>query len=125
MASQDTLLDILLLLFCIIFTLLVNSLIQGIGHHWAAIISIVILFSLLYGCAERRAWTVPFRLPVVGSSLLSELFLGLTLMTTALAISWFLGVVISRMVSEVEGVLVSLCIFGMLMLMTSSVRNWH
>jgi len=125
MASNGKILNILLLLISIIIALLIDSLLQGIGCHWAAIISLIVLFALLYICAVKRGWNAPFRLPVIGSSRLSELFLGLALVSFSLAVSWFLGVAISRAFSEVEGVLASLCVFGILMLVVSSAREWQ
>jgi hypothetical protein len=125
MASNDAVLNFILLLISIIIALLANSLLLGIGAHWAAIISLIILFALLYLFAKQRGWTAPFKFPVVGSSRLSELFLSLLLLTTSLALAWFLGVAISRAFTEVEGVLASLCIFGVLMLAVSSYRSWQ
>lgn len=125
MGLKDTVPDVILLLLSILLALLTASLLQGIGGHWAAIFSLVVLFTLLYFCARFRGWNAPFTLRVVRSSALSELFLSLALVTAGLAISWVLGVVVSRTYSEVEGVLVSLCMFGILMLVVASGRNWQ
>jgi phosphoglycerol transferase MdoB-like AlkP superfamily enzyme len=125
MGFKEHIPDCILILLSILIALLTGSLLQGIGGHWAAIIALVVLFTLLYFDARFREWTAPFTLRVVRSSALSELFLSLALITAGLALSWFLGVVVSRTYSEVEGVLVSLCIFGVLMLVVSSGRNWQ
>jgi hypothetical protein len=125
MGLKDAVPDGILVLLSILLSLLTASLLQGIGGHWAAVISLMVLFTLLYFSARLRGWTTPFTLRVVRSSALSELFLSLALVTAGLAISWFLGVVVSRTYSEVEGVLVSLCLFGVLMLVVSSGRNWQ
>jgi len=125
MGFKETVPDLILVLLSILLALLTASLLQGIGGHWAAVIALFILFTLLYFSARFRGWTAPFTLRVVRSSALSELFLSLALITAGLAISWFLGVVVSRTYSEVEGVLVSLCMFGVLMLVISSGRNWQ
>ncbi|WP_292416648.1 hypothetical protein [Methanoregula sp.] len=125
MGFKEHIPDCILILLSILIALLAGSLLQGIGGHWAAIIALIILFGLLYFDARFRGWTAPFTLRVVRSSALSELFLSLALITAGLALSWFLGVVVSRMYSEVEGILVSLCIFGILMLVVSSGRNWQ
>lgn len=125
MGFKDHIPDCILILLSILIALLAGSLLQGIGGHWAAIIALAVLFTLLYFDARFRGWTAPFTLRVVRSSALSELFLSLALITAGLALSWFLGVIVSRTYSEVEGVLVSLCIFGILMLAVSSGRNWQ
>ncbi|AGB03128.1 hypothetical protein [Methanoregula formicica] len=125
MGFKEHIPDCILILLSILIALLAGSLLQGIGGHWAVIIALVVLFILLYFDARFRGWTAPFTLRVVRSSALSELFLSLTLITAGLALSWFLGVVVSRTYSEVEGVLVSLCAFGVLMLVVSSGRNWQ
>ena len=125
MGFKDRIPDCILILLSILIALLAGSLLQGIGGHWAAIIALAVLFTLLYFDARFRGWTAPFTLRVVRSSALSELFLSLALITAGLALSWFLGVIVSRTYSEVEGVLVSLCIFGILMLAVSSGRNWQ
>lgn len=117
--------DFFLFILSILVAILTGSLLQGIGGHWAAIIALVLLFTLLYVSARFRGWTAPFTLRVVRSSSLSELFLSLALITAGLAVSWFSGVFVSRIFSEVEGVLVSLCMFGILMLVVSSGRNWQ
>lgn len=125
MGLKDTVPDSILVLLSILIALLAGSLLQGIGGHWAAVISLVVLFTLLYFCARWKGWTAPFTLRVVRSSALSELFLSLALITASLAVSWFLGVVVSRTYSELEGVLLSLCLFGVLMLVVASGRNWQ
>ena len=125
MGFKDHIPDCILILLSILIALLAGSLLQGIGGHWAAIIALAVLFTLLYFDARFRGWTAPFTLRVVRSSALSELFLSLALITAGLALSWFLGVIVSRTYSEVEGVLVSLCIFGILMLAVSSGRIWQ
>ena len=125
MGFKEHIPDCILILLSILIAILTGSLLQGIGGHWAAIIALVVLFTLLYFDARFRGWTAPFTLRVVRSSALSELFLSLALITAGLALSWFLGVVVSRTYSDVEGVLVSLCMFGVLMLVVSSGRNWQ
>lgn len=125
MKLNGTILDILLVIFSLVAAFFIDSLLLGIGRHWAAIIALAVLFALLFGCAMKRGWKAPFRLPVVGSDRLRELFLALALMTVSLAIAWYLGVAISRSYSEIEGVLASLCIFGVLMLAVSSAKNWQ
>lgn len=125
MGFKEHIPDCILILLSILIALLTGSLLQGIGGHWAAIIALVVLFTLLYFDARLREWTAPFSLRVVRTSTLSELFLSVALITAGLAVSWFFGVFVSRTYSEVEGVLVSLCIFGVLMLVVSSGRNWQ
>lgn len=125
MAFRRPVQDFLLVVISIIIAFLTGALLQGSIGHWAAILSLVVLFSLLYGCARRRGWTAPFTLAVVGLPSLSELFLGLALITSTLGISWFLGVVISSTFSDMWGILAALCIFGVLMLGISASRNWQ
>lgn len=125
MGFNERIPDFFLFILSILVAILTGSLLQGIGGHWAAIIALVVLFTLLYVSARFRGWTAPCPLRVVRSPSLSELFLSLTLITAGLAIAWFLGVVVSRTYTDVEGVLVSLCIFGILMLFVSSGRNWQ
>lgn len=85
----------------------------------------MVLFTLLYFDARFREWTVPFTLRVVRSPALSELFLSLAFLTAGLALSWFLDVAVSRAYSDIEGVLLSLCLFGVMMLFISSGRYWQ
>ncbi len=125
MGFKDHIPDCILVLLSILIAFLTGSLFQGIGGHWAAVIALVVLFTLLYFDARFREWTAPFTLRVVRSPALSELFLSLALITACLAVSWFCGVFVSRTFSEVEGVLVSLCMFGVLMLVVSLGRNWQ
>lgn len=125
MGFKEHIPDCILILLSFLIAILTGSLLQGIGGHWAAIIALAVLFTLLYFDARFRGWTAPFPLRVVRSSSLSELFLSLALITAGLAVSWFLGVVVSRTYTDVEGVLVSLCMFGVLMLFVSSGRNWQ
>jgi hypothetical protein len=125
MGFKDTVPAFLLVLLSILIALLIGLIFQSAGGHWAAIIALAVLFFLLFLSARWKGWTAPFRIRVIGSSLLSELFLSLTLITAGLAFSWYLGVAISKAYTAVEGVLASLCIFGILMLVVSSSRNWQ
>jgi hypothetical protein len=94
-------------------------------RYGAALLFLIALFFLLYASAAMRRWTAPFVVPVVRSPLLSELFLGLALMVTALAVSWYIGLAVSRAFSDGEGILAGLLIFGAVMLAISTTRNWQ
>jgi hypothetical protein len=117
--------NVLVVLISLIIALLLAYLARGIIGNWAAILFLIVLFFLLDIFAGVRGWSVPFTLPLVRSSLLSELFLGLALMISALAVSWILGTLISKAFSDVWGILAGLCLFGILALIVSSARNWQ
>lgn len=108
-----------------IVAILVAILIQGIAGKWTPVVFFIALFFVLYLFALLRGWSARSRFPVVGSSKLSELFLGLALIASAIAISGFLGVMIGRTYTDIDGVLSSLCIFGVLTLVISLSRNWQ
>lgn len=117
--------DFLVVLISLIIALLIGYLVQNIIGNWAAVLILIILFSLLYLFARSRGWSAPFTLPLVRSSLLSEFFLGLALIISAFAVSWILGMVISKAYSDIWGILAGLCIFGTLALIISAARNWQ
>ena len=114
-----------LVVVAFIVAILVAILIQGIAGKWTPVVFFIALFFVLYLFALLRGWSARSPFPVVGSSKLSELFLGLTLIASAIAVSGFLGVTISRTYTDIDGVLSSLCIFGGLTLLISLFRNWQ
>ena len=117
--------DILVVLISLIIALLIGYLVENIIGNWAAVLFLLVLFSLLYAFARIRGWSAPFTLPLVRSPLLSELFLGLAVTISALAVCWILGTVISKVYSDMWGILAGLCIFGVIMLVSSASRNWQ
>jgi len=126
MAGKGQVTDLLLVVICIIAAALGAFLVKNIiGNYGIAIIFLLVLFFFLYAVAAIRGWTLPFTVRFVHSPLLSEVFLALGIITSALAVSWFLGLAISRAVSDVEGLFSGLVIFGIVMLAVSSLRNWQ
>jgi hypothetical protein len=117
--------DFLVVLISLIIALLIGYLVQSIIGNWAVVLFLLILFSLLCAFARIRGWSAPFTLPLVRSPLLSELFLGLAVTISALAVSWILGTVISKVYSDMWGILAGLGIFGIIMLVSSASRNWQ
>jgi hypothetical protein len=124
MTLRDQVPDLLLAVISILISLGAGVLVYPAMGIWAAPLFLILLFLLLYGSARARGWSSPVTLPVVRSHAFSELFLGLGLITMALAVSWFLGLVISRAFSDVWGILSGLCIFGAVMLVISAARDW-
>ena len=126
MAGKGQVTDLLLVVISFIVALASAVLVKNIvGNYGIAIIFLIVLFFILYAFAAMRGWTLPFTVRFVHSSLLSEVFLGLGVITSALAVSWFLGITISRAFSDVEGIFSGLVIFGVVMLAVSSARDWQ
>ena len=118
--------DILLAVGSVVVAALCTLLVQPFaGRYGMAITFLAALFLLLYLAASRRGWRAPFSLPVARSPVLSEVFLGLFLLVVALAISWYLGLALSRAFTDEDGILIGLVIFGALMLGISSYRDWQ
>nr|WP_319377454.1 hypothetical protein [uncultured Methanoregula sp.] len=118
--------DLLLVLIAVLAALLsavsAESIIRGYG---IAILFLIILFWLLWAFARKRDWTLPFKVPVLRSSQLSEVFLGIALFVSAIAISWYLGLAISRSFSDADGILAGLLVFGIIALFISASRDWQ
>ena len=97
---------------------------QRIGG-WTGPLLITAIFWLLYALARNKNWTSASPLRVVRSRRVSELYLSLALMASALVVSWAGGLFISRAFLEMDGILLSLCLFGVLMLAISACRDWE
>lgn len=122
MSVPDLLLVLIAVLAALLSAVSAESIIRGYG---IAILFLIVLFWLLWAVARKRDWTLPFKVPVLRSSRLSEFFLGLALFISALAISWYLGLVISRSFSDTDGILAGLVIFGIIALFISMSRDWQ
>lgn len=85
---------------------------------------LTIFFAALYAVALRQGWTLASRLPLIRTTDVSEIFLGLLLFTASVAVSWSAGIIVSRFSSDIEGILAGLVVFGFLQLLVSSFRNW-
>ena len=126
MAQKMPVTDIILAVGSIVVAALCTILVQPYaGRYGMAISFLAALFLLLYLASSFRGWRVPFPLPVARSSILSEIFLGLFLLVVALALSWYLGLAISRAFTDEDGILIGLVIFGALMLGFSAYRDWQ
>ena len=126
MAVHQQAADILLAVICIGIALASGVFVQGVtGGYSGIVLFLIVLFFLLYACAVRRNWQQPFTsLWFLRSSRMSDVFLGLGITVSALAVCWSAGVIISRMFSDIEGVLAALVLFGVIMLASSASRDW-
>jgi uncharacterized membrane protein len=125
MADQERIQDLFFIAISIILPLIIGVLVYFTLGGLVAALLVTVFFFILSVVAHTRGWTSPVTLPVVRSPAMSELFLGLGVTTLALAVSWFLGVVISRAFSDMGGILAGLVIFGVIMLIISAARDWQ
>lgn len=126
MAVQKKAEDMLLVVISVCIAVAVAVFVQGLaGGYSGAVVFLIILFFLLYACAVRRGWSQPVTsLWFVRSPRMSDVFLALGITVSALSIAWTAGIVISRMFSDIEGILTALVVFGILMLGMSASRDW-
>ncbi|MFA4877668.1 MAG: hypothetical protein WC586_09650 [Methanoregula sp.] len=126
MAGTMSLPDLLLVLIAVLVSLLSAVLAEGVIRGYGiAILFLIILFWLLWAVARKRNWLLAFPLPSVRSRHLSEVFLGIALFVSAIALSWYLGLAVSRAFSDVVGILAGLVIFGGIALAISASRDWQ
>jgi hypothetical protein len=125
MAAKEPVPGFLLEIISLIIALLLAALMQPILGRWDAVLFFIVLFFLLWAIATKRNWAIPHPLPFVRSTVVSEIFLGLLLTVIALAVSWFIGNALSRMFSDLLGILVGLAVFGVIMMGVSTSRNWQ
>jgi membrane glycosyltransferase len=116
---------LLLVILAFVVAVLLASLMQPITGKWDTVLFVIVLFFLLWAIASKRNWAIPFTLPFIRSSAMSDVILGLLLTLVALAVSWFVGTAISHAFSDLLGALMALVIFGVIMLVVSSARNWQ
>jgi hypothetical protein len=125
MVSRAPVPDILLVLIAFALPLALVLLVRDAYGLWAAVLFFLVLFFLLWAFASMRDWTLPARLPFIRTTSVREIFLALTLTVAALAVSWFAGLAIGRAFSDMWGILAGLCLFGILMLAVSVLRDWQ
>jgi hypothetical protein len=125
MAAQEPVPGFLLEIISLIIALSLAALMQPILGRWDAVLFFIVLFFLLWAIATKRGWAIPHPLPFIRSTIVSDIFLGLLSMVIALAVSWFIGTALSRMFSDLLGILVGLVVFGVLMLGVSASREWE
>jgi len=115
---------LLLVILAFVVAVLLASLMQPITGKWDTVLFVIVLFFLLWAIASKKGWSIPYPLPFVRSSAMSDVLLGLLSTIVALAVSWFIGTAISRAFSDLLGALMALVIFGVIMLVVSTSRNW-
>lgn len=125
MAIREPVPGFLLVGISLIVAFLFAALVRPISGRWDAVLFVIVLFFLLWAIASKRGWSIPYPLPFIRSSVVSELLLGLLLTILALAVSWLIGMAISRMVSDIAGILAGLVIFGAIMMVVSVSRDWQ
>ena len=97
---------------------------QPVLGRWDAVLFFIVLFFLLWAIATKRRWSIPHPLLFIRSTVVSDIFLGLLLTVIALAVSWFIGNAISHAYSDLMGILVGLVVFGAIMLVVSTAKEW-
>jgi hypothetical protein len=125
MAEHEQTTSQVFLAISVIVPILIAVLVYQTVGGWTGPLLLLALFCLLYALAKSGNWTSASPIRVVRSRSVSELYLGLALMTAALIISWGAGLFISRAFLEMDGILIALCIFGVLMLVISTYRDWQ
>ena len=125
MAIREPLPGFLLVGISLIVAFLFAALVQPISGRWDAVLFVIVLFFLLWAIASKRGGSIHYPLPFIRSSVVSELLLGLLLTILALNVSWLIGSAISRMVSDIAGILAGLVIFGAIMMVVSASRDWQ
>jgi len=125
MTVKEPIPGFLLVIISLILALLPAALLQNITGRWDAVLFFIILFFLLWVVATKRGWSIPHPLLFIRSTVVSDIFLGLLLTAIALAVSWFIGTTLSRMYSDILGILVGLVVFGVIMLGVSASKKWE
>lgn len=125
MAAHEPVPGFLLEIISLIVALSLAGLMQPVLGRWDAVLFFIVLFFLLWAIATKRGWSIPHPLLFIRSTVVSDIFLGLLLTVIALAVSWFIGNVLSRMFSDLLGILVGLVVFGVLMLGVSMAKVWQ
>lgn len=126
MAEKNPVTDIILGGIAVGIALLSAFSVQNLtGRYGTIFLFLIVLFFLLFACASARNWKLPSQMPFIWSSQASEVFLGLGLTVSSLAIAWLIGIGISRAFSDIAGILAGLVIFGGLMLIIPSARKWE
>jgi hypothetical protein len=115
----------LLEIISLIIALSLAALMQPVLGRWDAVLFAIVLFFLLWVIATKRGWSIPHPLLFIRSTVVSDIFLGLLLTVIALAISWFIGNTLSRMYSDLLGILAGLVVFGVIMLGVSASKKWE
>jgi hypothetical protein len=125
MAANEPIPGFLLEIISLIIALLLAALMQPVLGRWDTVLFFLVLFFLLWAIATKRGWSIPHPLWFIRSTVVSEIFLGLLVTVAALAFSWFVGNALSHAYSDVFGILAGLVIFGVIMLVVSTARNWQ
>lgn len=125
MGFQKPLPDIFLIVFSLVIATLSTLSLPAVHGIWAGALFLIVLFFFLWTFSTLRGWNLPFVVPVFRSSQMSEVFLGLAVMITTLAASWLIGSAVSRSFSDIWGILAGLVVFGGIMLVISSSRDWQ
>jgi hypothetical protein len=125
MAQKEPVPGFLLEILSLIIALSLAALMQPVLGRWDAVLFIIVLFFLLWAIATKRGWSIPHPLRFIRSTRVSDIFLGLLLTAIALAVSWFIGNYISRAYYDLLGILTGLVVFGALMLVVSSAKEWQ
>lgn len=125
MAVHEPVPGFLLEIISLIIALSLAALMQPVLGRWDAVLFFIVLFFLLWAIATKRGWSIPHPLLFIRSTRVSDIFLGLLLMAIALAVSWFIGNALSRMFSDLLGILAGLVVFGVIMMGVSVSRKWQ
>lgn len=125
MAAKEPVPGFLLEIVSLIIAVSLAALMQPVLGRWDAVLFFIVLFFLLWVIATKRNWSIPHPLRFIRSTVVSDIFLGLLLMVIALVVSWFIGNALSRMFSDLLGILVGLVVFGVLMLGISMAKEWQ
>jgi hypothetical protein len=124
MAAHEPVPGFLIIDICIIIALVIFAAFRNLAAGWDFVLSAIVLF-LLWVVATRRHWSIPHPLPFIHSTAVSDIVLGWLLTLVALSAAWFIGITLSRMYSDIMGILVALGIFGAIMLGISTVKEWQ
>jgi hypothetical protein len=112
------------ILITLIIALLIAAAMQPLAGSWDAVLFVTALFALLWAVSAKRGWVRQVDLPFVRSVVVSDWFLGLLSMVVALAVAWYAGNAVARMVSDLAGIFFGLLLFGVFMMVVSSVKEW-
>ncbi|PKG31470.1 hypothetical protein [Methanoregula sp.] len=112
------------ILITLIIALLIAAAMQPLAGRWDAVLFVTALFALLWAVSAKRGWMRHIDLPFVRSDVVSDWFLGLLSMVVALAVAWYAGNAVARMVSDLAGIFFGLLLFGIIMMVVSSVKEW-
>lgn len=124
MPDREPVPGFLIIDICVIIALLVFVALRNFAFGWDIVLSTIVLFLLLWVVATRRHWSIPRPLLFIRSTAVSDIILGWLATLAALAIAWFIGMTLSRMYSDLLGILGGLVVFGILMLGVSTAKEW-